>query len=233
MIYTYLVGYGYVEDAMNTTAIFNVNTDEKDPKKAVEEFVTVIRTAASDKEIQTFLYEYFNYTADEIGSIGSFEDIIGVDWWGTVCDGPIIELQGFNHFFHAEDVGSSDLLRCHFDIIGTGTCERESISTVDIWKNTIGKDTVEEEEEPSEGEPSEGDRMFPDSMDMLYQMETEGSRIKITLMTLKAYNRGNGMKIHLDKTFMVGTDPHNIALWIKRNVAKSSTMVTTLEADNG
>ena len=230
MIYTYLVGYGYVEDAMNTTAIFNVNTDEKDPTKAVEEFITVIRTAASDKEIQTFLYEYFNYTADGQGSIGSFEDIVGVDWWGTICDGPIIELQGFNHFFHAEDVDSTDLLRCNFDIIDISTRERESIGTVDVWKNTIGKDVVEEEDDEK---IPEGDRMFTDRMDMVYQMETEGSRIKITLMTLKAYNRGNGMKIHLDKTFMVGTDPYLIDFYIKKYVAKSSTIVSTLDVNNG
>lgn len=227
MIYTYLIGYGYVEDAMNTTAIFNVNTDESDISKAVEEFISVLRTAGTNEEIQRFFYEYFHYTADGQGSIGDFENIIGIEWWGTICDGPIISLYGFNHFFDDPKKDSSHLLRCQFETVGEN---RDTLNVREIWGNTIGKDVIAEE---TDEEIPEGDRMFTDRMDMVYQMETKGSRIEITFMTLKAYNRGSGMKIHLDKTFMVGTDPCDIAFWIKKNVAKSSTMVTTLEGKNG
>ena len=168
--YNFIVGHGYVEDSMGAKAIVNFWTEEKDHEKAVQEFLKIIVDTFGDcrDSIQEFFYHFFRSTADGLGPMWGLEFVDNIDLWGTIQNGPLIELEGMNHFFDDRKKDNWQLSHCNFEYKGNITLikfDKDKIDTESIYDNIF---PVEEDEE--EVVVTESDRMFPESMPIKYNV---------------------------------------------------------------
>jgi len=142
--YTFLIGYGYVEDSRGTHAIVNFWTEETNPKKAVEEFIKTLKGCfSSNEKIQNFLRNYFDWSADDLGPLGDLELIQNWNWWGSIKSGPLINLEGLNHFFDDPEEDDYHLSRCCFTFLGSAAVidiDEKNLNEEEIYKKTIGSD---------------------------------------------------------------------------------------------
>lgn len=207
MHYTFLIGHGYVEGAMNTVAIVNYYSEEENPTIAVVNFINALREVASKEIIKHFLHDYFHRTADGLGNIGVFEDVDRVDWWGTVEDGPIIRLWAFNHFFNDREEDGYDWQSCDFDIVDE---ETTALDVKRIYEDTYGTEVKEEIE-------TVPPRTFGDEVEVNYQIQHIGAAYIVQISNL------NGSTFRLSQDF--STDKwtkDRIDEWMRTHIAKKA-----------
>jgi hypothetical protein len=216
--YTFIIGYGYVEDSRGTHAIVNYYTEEQDNAKAVVEFLkTLRRCLGSNFEVQCFLDNFFNFTADGIGgSLGDLELCNNINLWGFPQEGPLIRLEGLNHFFADPDEDFGRHIECcsfeEFGDMDFVTAGSEELNVEQIYEEAF-KDVKEPEVEV----PS---RTFTDDAVIHYQIwrisNHNGHCYEVRIIN------PDGSTFRLDKTFSTDTDKYDIHEWMTTNIALKS-----------
>lgn len=223
--YTFLIGYGYVEDSRGTHAIVNFATDETNVERAVIEFLKTIRGRFdSNEEVRDFLRNYFDETADGLECDCEIDNLPQWNWWGDIVPGPLVRLDALNHLFDDPDEDNWHLKKCSFECLCNISIDKDKYENLDVDKiyEEVLVEYLEEDEE--EYEPTEAERMFPDSLAMTYNILFWKNRFEIVMQS------PNGMKFQLDKVFPKGTKV-DIDAWIKSHIAKNSVKDNQLERD--
>ncbi len=213
--YTFIIGYGYVEDSRGTHAIVNYYTEEQDNAKAVVEFLKTLRGCFSTKEeVQEFLYMFFCKTSDGIGEyLGDIELCNNINFWGMISNGPLVRLEGLNHFFADPDEDFDRHIKCcsfeEFGDIDFVTADSEELNVEDIYAETFSDVT----EEVVEDIP----RTFPDEVVVNYEIwrinNHNGHCYEVRV------SNSDGSFFHLDKTFPAETNNGTIHEWMTTNIA--------------
>lgn len=147
MMYTFIIGTGFVENNSNSCAILNLNVSpdqDEGPKNAIELFISMLyHSFQTDAVILAFIENLIYKNLNGLKHYLKILDNPGFRLWGEILPGFLIYIKGFDRLFDEEPYKCFiDVYKIEGDILPQEEIRAETISVVKLRQDLFHVDPL-------------------------------------------------------------------------------------------